>query len=71
MNQSNVQTTGVPAGGSTIVEFKLDVPGRYTLVDHALFRAFNKGAVGILEVDRRREPGDLRRPDGPPAGPSP
>lgn len=49
-NQQNVQTTVVPAGGSAIVDFVLDVPGRYTLVDHALFRAFNKGAVGILEV---------------------
>ena len=49
-NQANVQTTGIPAGGSTIAEFRVDAPGRYTLVDHALFRAFNKGAVGILEV---------------------
>jgi nitrite reductase (NO-forming) len=56
VNQANVQTTGVPAGGSTIVEFKLDVPGRYTLVDHALFRAFNKGAVGILEVTGDENP---------------
>lgn len=55
-NQSNVQTTVVPAGGSTIVEFALDVPGRYTLVDHALFRAFNKGAVGILEVTGPENP---------------
>lgn len=49
-NQFNVQTTLVPAGGSTVVEFRLDVPGRYILVDHALFRAFNKGAIGILNV---------------------
>ena len=32
---TNVQTTMVPAGGATIVEFKLEVPGRYILVDHA------------------------------------
>ena len=56
VNQANVQTTGVPAGGSTVVEFKLDVPGRFTLVDHALFRAFNKGAVGILEVTGDENP---------------
>lgn len=56
VNQANVQTTVVPAGGSTIVEFLLDVPGRYTLVDHALFRAFNKGAVGILEVTGDENP---------------
>ncbi|MEW6303797.1 MAG: copper-containing nitrite reductase [Verrucomicrobiota bacterium] len=46
----NVQTTMVPAGGSTIVEFKVDVPGTYILVDHSLFRAFNKGALGMLKV---------------------
>ncbi len=50
-NQEHVQTTIVPAGGSTIVEFKLDVPGTFILVDHALFRAFNKGALGMLKAD--------------------
>lgn len=48
--QHNVQTTLVPAGGSAIVEFKLDVPGTFILVDHSLFRAFNKGALGMLKV---------------------
>ncbi len=47
----NVQTTLVPAGGSTIVEFMVDVPGRYLLVDHALPRVFSKGALGYLEVE--------------------
>ena len=46
----NVQTTIVPAGGSAIVEFKVEVPGTYILVDHSLFRAFNKGALGMLKV---------------------
>ena len=46
----NVQSTLVPAGGSAIVEFKLDVPGEFILVDHSIFRAFNKGALGIIEV---------------------
>ncbi len=49
--QKHVQTTLVPAGGSAIVEFKTDVPGTYILVDHALFRAFNKGALGMLKVE--------------------
>jgi nitrite reductase (NO-forming) len=49
--QENVQTTLIPAGGSAIVEFKVDVPGTYALVDHSLFRAFNKGAVGQLVVE--------------------
>lgn len=47
---SNVQTTLVPAGGATWVEFTVDVPGRYMLVDHAISRAIDKGAVGFLDV---------------------
>ena len=47
---TNVQTTLVPAGGATIVEFKLEVPGSYTLVDHALGRALAKGTAGVLNV---------------------
>ncbi|MBT9587602.1 nitrite reductase, copper-containing [bacterium] len=45
-----VQTTLVPAGGSAITEFKVDVPGTFILVDHSIFRAFNKGALGMLKV---------------------
>ena len=47
----NVQTTLIPAGGSAITEFKLDVPGTFILVDHSIFRAFNKGAIGMLKAD--------------------
>jgi nitrite reductase (NO-forming) len=47
---TNVQTTTVPAGGATIVEFTLDVPGRYILVDHALAR-LERGLAGFLVVD--------------------
>src|SRR4029079_14014897 len=49
--QRNVQTTHIPAGGAVAVEFKAKVPGRYVLVDHSIFRAFNKGALAILKVD--------------------
>jgi nitrite reductase (NO-forming) len=52
----NVQTTMIPAGGATIVEFKAEVPGTYILVDHSLFRAFNKGALGMLRVDGPANP---------------
>jgi len=48
--QENVQTTLIPAGGAATVEFHTEVPGSYVLVDHAIFRAFNKGALAILEV---------------------
>ncbi|HSL70683.1 MAG TPA: copper-containing nitrite reductase, partial [Longimicrobiales bacterium] len=41
--QENVQTTLIPAGGAVIAEFRLEVPGSYILVDHSIFRAFNKG----------------------------
>jgi nitrite reductase (NO-forming) len=47
---TNVQTTTVPPGGATMVEFQLQVPGRYILVDHALAR-LQRGLAGFLLVD--------------------
>jgi nitrite reductase (NO-forming) len=47
----NVQTTLVPAGGSAITEFKCDVPANLILVDHSIFRTFNKGSLGMLKVE--------------------
>jgi nitrite reductase (NO-forming) len=47
---TNVQTTLVPPGGATMVEFKLEVPGRYILVDHALSR-LERGLAGYLLVE--------------------
>lgn len=49
--QHNVQTTTIPAGGSAIVEFRTETPGKLVLVDHALFRAFHKGTVGLMQVE--------------------
>lgn len=46
----NVQTTLVPAGGASIVEFKVDVPGKYIVVDHALAR-LDRGAWGIMTAE--------------------
>jgi len=51
VRQENVQTTLIPSGGAAIVEFKLEVPGTYILVDHSIFRTFNKGALAMLKVD--------------------
>lgn len=51
----NVQTTNVPAGGATIVEFTVDYPGTYVLVDHALMRT-DKGAWGTIEVTGEADP---------------
>lgn len=47
--QTNIQTTQVPAGGATIVEMKLEVPGTYLLVDHSL-SSLLKGAAGQMHV---------------------
>ena len=47
----NVQTTLVPAGGAAIVEFKVEAPGTLIMVDHSIFRAFNKGAMGMIKVE--------------------
>ena len=49
--QENVQTTLIPAGGAAMMEFHIEVPGSYVLVDHSIFRAFNKGALAILKAD--------------------
>jgi nitrite reductase (NO-forming) len=47
----NVQTTVIPAGGAAIVEFRAEVPSTVLLVDHAISRVFNKGAVAGLKVN--------------------
>jgi nitrite reductase (NO-forming) len=52
---TNVQTTLVPAGGATVVEFTADVPGTYMMVDHSLGR-LGKGAVGMIEVEGDENP---------------
>lgn len=47
--EKNTQTALVLPGGSSIVEFTVNVPGKFLLVDHALAR-MNKGAWAVLEV---------------------
>ena len=49
--QENVQTTLIPAGGAAMMEYRVEVPGSYVLVDHSIFRAFNKGALAIMKVE--------------------
>ena len=49
--QENVQTTLIPSGGAAMMEFHLEVPGSYVIVDHSIFRAFNKGALAILKAE--------------------
>jgi nitrite reductase (NO-forming) len=50
-----VQTITVPAGGAAIVEFGVDFPGRYILVDHALSR-LERGLVGFLIAEGEADP---------------
>ena len=63
---TNVQTTLVPPGGATMVEFNLEVPGRYILVDHALSR-LQRGLAGYLIVEGEPNPEIF---DGIPSGDS-
>ena len=64
---SNVQSTLVPAGGATMVEFKTEVPGTYILVDHSLGR-LQKGAAGFLDVEGAAESAGVQEhPRGQPS----
>ncbi len=53
--EKNIQTTLIPSGSASIVEFKVDVPGTYSLVDHAIFRIL-RGAAGVLAVAGDEQP---------------
>ena len=59
---TDVQTTLVPPGGATVVEFELDVPGNYILVDHALSR-LERGLAGYLIVEGEDNP-DILHSEG-------
>lgn len=52
----NIQTTIVPPGGAMMAEFKLEVPGKYLLVDHSLTRSIDKGALGEIIVEGEDNP---------------
>jgi nitrite reductase (NO-forming) len=64
---TNVQTTTVPPGGATVVEFQLQVPGRYILVDHALAR-LQRGLAGFLVVEGPENPEIFNGPPMPGSG---
>ena len=57
----NVQTTVVPGGGAAMVEFTAEVPGKYLLVDHALTRAIDRGAIGELIVEGPEQPEIIKK----------
>jgi nitrite reductase (NO-forming) len=57
---TDIQTLTVPPGGAAVVDFTVEVPGKYFLVDHALSR-LEKGLKGVIEV-QGEERADLFRP---------
>ena len=59
---TGVQTITVPPGGATMVDLRLEVPGNYVLVDHALSRAM-RGLVGTLKVDGPPNPEVFNAPE--------
>ena len=63
----DIHVTTVPAGGTVIVDFKVEFPGEYTLVDHALSRA-ERGLAGTLIVTGEADPeiydGEVLHPGG-------
>lgn len=66
----NLQTTVVPPGGAMWAEFTVNVPGTYLLVDHALSRAVDKGALGHLMVTGPADPSIFNAPQTVPASQS-
>jgi hypothetical protein len=58
--------TALLPGGSSIVEFTVDVPGKYLLVDHALAR-MNKGAWAVLDVTGDQQPALYQQIEFPPS----
>lgn len=61
--QHNVQTTVIPSGGAVWIEFKVEVPGDYTLVDHAISRAIDKGAVAVIHAEGPAQPSIFNAPN--------
>lgn len=62
---TNVQTTLVPAGGATMAEVRFSEPGTYTLLDHSIARAMDKGALAQVVVTGEQDKSIF---DGPVGG---
>ncbi|HEY1808357.1 MAG TPA: copper-containing nitrite reductase [Acidobacteriaceae bacterium] len=46
---TGVQTAGVPPGDAAILDLKAEMPGKFTLMDHAMAR-MDKGLLAVLDV---------------------
>lgn len=51
----NFGTTLIPSGGAAIVEMKINIPGVYNIVDHSIFRTFNKGCLAQIKATGGRD----------------
>lgn len=60
------QSTLVVAGGGTVVELDALVPSTVILVDHALARTFDKGAIGTIVIEGEADPEIYAAPGGEP-----
>jgi copper-containing nitrite reductase len=52
---TGIQTTSIPPGGAAIVELKASMPGKFTMMDHAISR-MEKGNMAILQVKGPENP---------------
>lgn len=59
---ANEEVWYVPPGSVSTFEMLLDVPGSYTIVDHALYRV-QKGAAGVLQVSGEPDPAVFDAPE--------
>jgi nitrite reductase (NO-forming) len=59
---ANEEAWYVPPGSVSTFEMLLDVPGSYTIVDHALYRV-QKGAAGVLQVSGELNPDVFDAPE--------
>lgn len=50
-NMKDAETVVVPPGSTIMIEMNVEKVGRFLLVDHALSRTFDKGALGFLYVN--------------------
>jgi nitrite reductase (NO-forming) len=37
------------------VDFKIDIPGTYNIVDHSIFRTFHKGALAQIKATGKKD----------------
>ena len=56
LREYGVETTAVPAGSVTVVEYTFKVPGLYLLVNHKLIRATEKGQAVHIVVEGEENP---------------